>query len=170
MHLALQFIGWTGFGVAVVLGLALNLVGLFGNWVILGAVGVLWAVTGFQHFGPWPLVVMLGLAILGEVIETGAASYGAVRGGGRRGAAVAALIGCLAGSVLGTPWFPIIGTVLGGCAGAFAGALAHEMLLERRQVRPALRTGLGAALGKIGGIFAKFAIGLLILALAALTY
>ena len=69
MALILAILGWTLFGAVVLAGLALDLVGLFGNWVILGAVGAAWAVTGFTHFGVWSLAALAGLAVLGEVIE-----------------------------------------------------------------------------------------------------
>ena len=39
MSLVVAFAGWTVFGVIVIAGLLLDLVGLFGNWLILGAVG-----------------------------------------------------------------------------------------------------------------------------------
>ena len=59
MTLFLAIVGWTLFSLAVLVGIALDLVGLFGNWVILGAVLIAWVVTGFEHFGLLALGVML---------------------------------------------------------------------------------------------------------------
>ncbi len=170
METALSIMGWTAFGLAIVVGLALDVVGLFGNWIILVAVGAAWALTGFEHFGIWPLAGMLVLAVLGEIIEMLAAGYGAAKFGGGRGAIIASLVGCLAGAVLGTPLFPVVGTLIGACLGAFVGAAGHELLLMRQHPSAALRTGFGAALGKVGGMVAKLGVGFIMLAIAALTY
>jgi len=170
MATVLAIVGWIGFGLAVVVGLVLDVVGLFGNWVILVALGVLWAVTGFEHFGVWVMLLFLGLAVLGEVLEAAAAGYGAARFGGSRGAVVSALIGCIVGAVVGTPWFPIIGTLVGACLGAFAGATAHELVLMRRDAEAAARAGVGAALGRVAGMLAKLLVGVAMLCIAALTY
>jgi len=166
----LATLGWIGFGLAVVAGLALDLLGLFGNWIILGAIAAAWALTGFTHFG-WPaMLVLTGLAALGEVLEALAAGAGARRFGGDRGAVLSALAGAIAGAILATPVVPLIGTLVGACAGAFAAAAAHELLLMRRHPREAAWTGFGAALGRIGGLIAKLAIGIAMLVMAAITY
>lgn len=170
MAIALSIIGWTFFCVFILAGLALNLVGLFGNWVILGTVVAAWAFTGFQHFGLWSLFFMLLLATLGEVIEMLAASYGAARFGGGRGAALASLVGCIVGAIVGTPWFPLVGTLAGAIAGAFVGAMLYELLVAEKTAGASVRTGFGAALGRIGGVFAKLAVGLAMLVVAVFGY
>ena len=170
MNTILLVSGWTGLTLLIVAGLILDLVGLFGNWIILAGLGAMWALTGFTHFGWLGIGGLAGLAVLGEVLETVLAGYGAKRFGGSKGAMVAALVGCLAGSVAGTPVLPIIGTLLGACAGAFVAAALYEYLQHEKEVHAALWTGLGAAAGKIGGIFAKLFCGLAMLAWAAATY
>ena len=170
MSTALVIVGWVVFGVVVLLGLALDLVGLFGNWVILVALGAVWAITGFEHFGIGVMAVLLGLAVLGEVIEAAAAGFGASRFGGSRGAVVSAVLGCIVGAIVGTPWFPIVGTLAGACLGAFVGATAHEVLLMRRDAEAAAWAGFGAALGKVAGMLAKLLVGVVMLCIAALTY
>ena len=170
MAVFLTIIGWTCFALAVLLGLALDLVGLFGNWIILGALASVWVATGFDHFGPWSLAVLTGLAFLGEVVEAVAAGLGAKKFGAGKGAMVAAVAGCLVGSVIGTPWFPIVGTLMGGCLGAFTVAVFYQYFTTERRTHEALRTGFGAALGMVAGLFAKFLIGLAMLMVAALAY
>jgi hypothetical protein len=91
MDLALSILGWTTFGLLIIVGLALNLLGLFGNWIILAAMGGLWALTGFEHFGWLGLTGMVAQAVLGEFLKTAASGYGASRFGGSRGSIVAAL-------------------------------------------------------------------------------
>lgn len=170
MTLFLAVVGWTLYAVAILVGLVLDLLGLFGNWIILGATALAWALTGMQHFTLTALVVMLVLAVLGEVVEAAAAGFGAVRFGGNRRTMLAAVVGCLLGAVAGTPWFPVVGTLAGACLGAFAGAALHEYIVMERAPGGAMWTGLGAALGKVLGLFAKTFVGLLMLAVAALTF
>jgi uncharacterized protein YqgC (DUF456 family) len=170
MDLLLAILGWTTFGLLIVVGLLLDLVGLFGNWIILAAIGGLWAVTGFTHFGWMALLLMCGLAVLGEVLETAASGYGASKFGGGRGSIVASVVGCIGGAVLGTPIFPIIGTLIGACVGAFGAAMLYEYIQRERSVQEAAWTGFGAALGKVGGLLVKSFCGIGMLVVAAVTY
>ena len=169
MDLVLPIIGWSAYGLAIVAALILNLVGLFGNWIILGASAIAWAVSGFTYFSLTGLLIMLVLAVLGEVVEAAAAGYGAKRFGGGKGAMAAALIGCILGSIAGSPILPIVGTLIGACIGAFAGAALYEFIQMERQAGDAIRTGLGAAAGRVMGLFAKFFVGILMLLTGYLT-
>lgn len=170
MMTVLSVIGWFFFGLAIAGGLVLNFTGFFGNWVILGAMAAAWVFTRFNHFGLGAMAGLLVLALLGEGIELAAASYGAGRLGGSRGAMMAALAGCLAGAVVGTPVFPIVGTVAGACLGGFLAAVAYEFLIERRKPYAAFRVGAGAAMGKVAGMAAKIIVGFIMLFVAAVTY
>ena len=168
MSFALAVLGWTLFGLAILAALVLDLLGLFGNWIILVAVGAAAAISGFEHFGGYTLVILLVLAILGEVLEAVAAGVGAAKYGGGKGAVGAALVGTLVGAVLGTSLFPILGTIIGACAGAFFFATLDEFLVSNRALDSATRIGFGAALGKIGGLFAKTFVGFAMLLVAFL--
>lgn len=172
MELALQFLGWSAFALAVVAGLGLNLVGLFGNWIILGALGVVWLIYGMAPFGAIGIGALIGLAVLGEILETLFAGIGARKFGGSKGGMVAALVGTLLGAVAGSALIPIpiIGTLIGAFAGAFGGAALYEYLQQDASVQQSIWIGTGAALGKLGGIFAKFSCGLVMLAVAWATW
>ena len=164
MDNAMAAIGWSLFGLAIIVGLGLDLVGLFGNWIILGAVALAWVVTGFEHFGIWGLVLMTGFAVLGEVLETAFAGYGARKFGGSKGSIIAALVGCLLGAVAGTAIpIPVVGTLIGACLGAFVGAALYEYIKMEKNAGEAMWTGLGAAIGKVGGLFAKLFCGIAML-------
>lgn len=170
--IALAVLGWTAFGLAVLAGLALDLLGLFGNWIILAAVATAAAVSGFDHFGGWTLPILIGLAAMGELLEAAAAGAGVARYGGGKGAMLSAIVGTLVGAAVGTPLIPIpiLGTILGACAGAFAFAGLYEALVSRRRLQDAARAGYGAALGKIAGMFAKTLVGFAMLFVAFLSY
>lgn len=165
---ALAILGWSLFGVAVMAGLALDLVGLFGNWIILGAVGVVALVSGFDHFGGWTIPVLAVLAVAGEVLEGVASGMGAAKFGGGKGAITASIIGCLLGAAIGTPVFPIVGTVAGACAGAFIGATLYEFLMREKGAGAAMCVGVGAAAGRVAGIFLKAFVGFAMLLIAFL--
>jgi len=168
VSLVLTIAGWTLFGLVIVLGLLLDLLGLFGNWLILGAVFVAWLLTG--HFGWWTLIILTLLATLGEILEAAFAGYGAAKFGGGKGAITFALAGCIIGAVVGSPWLPLVGTVFGGCLGAFIGATSYEYLMREKTPGAAMWTGFGASLGKIGGLLAKLFAGLAMLGVAALGF
>jgi uncharacterized protein YqgC (DUF456 family) len=170
MATTMLILAWVLFSLCIVAGLLLDLVGLFGNWVILLGAVAFWGMTGLEHFGFWGLGGMLLFAVIGEVLETALAGYGAKKFGGSKGSIVAALVGCLVGSVVGTPLFPIIGTLIGAVLGAFAFAAGYEYIQFRQGVGMAAKVGVGAALGKIGGLIAKFACGVAMLGAAFFTY
>lgn len=166
----LAILGWFGFAIAVLVAIALNLLGLFGNWIILAAVAIVAVLTGFGPIG-WPtLIALAGLAVLGEIFEMAASGLGAARYGGGKGAFVAALIGTIAGGIIGTGLLPIIGTVIGACIGAFALAMGYEWLSGKQNLSGSARVGTGAAIGKIGGIIAKTTVGFVMLGIFAIAY
>lgn len=166
MATTLAIAGWTLFALAVLVGIGLNVFGLFGNWIILSAVVAAWLVSGFTYFSIWSILVLLALAGLGELLEAIAAGYGASKFGGTRGTMVASIVGAIAGAMLGAPLGLIIGALAGGLAGAFAGAILYELIQAQKSYQEAVWTGFGAALGKLGGVFAKLMIGFIMLATA----
>jgi uncharacterized protein YqgC (DUF456 family) len=119
------------------IGWLLNLVALPGNWVVLGGAALFaWLLPATPEHGVgWKtVVVLLGLAIVGEVVEFLASAAGAARQGASRRAIALSMLGAIVGSILGlgigAP-IPIVGplimAVLGGAAGAFAGAYVGEV-------------------------------------------
>src|SRR5579864_6848013 len=85
--------------------LATNLFSLPGNWFIVGLT-LLFALFVRQSAGEgmnWYCVAtVVGLAVLGEVIELAAGAAGAAKSGGSRRGMVLAVVGAMIGSIAGT--------------------------------------------------------------------
>jgi uncharacterized protein YqgC (DUF456 family) len=177
---------WTTLAVALLAlalaaGWLLTLLGLPGNWLIVLAAAA-YSVWGPEEARPemslWTPLALLGLAVVGEVLEFALGAVAAKRAGGSRRAALGTLAGGLAGAVagmfVGVP-IPIVGpliaAVLFAALGAMAGALAaqksHRNLAEAQK---AWRIGKAAFWGRLGGTAAKIVVATLmvLLSLAAL--
>jgi uncharacterized protein len=145
---------------ASLVGLALIPLGLPGLWVIvLGIIGYGW-LTDYRTVSGVFLAIVLGLALVGELLESWVGFRFARRYGGSRRAGWGALIGGLVGAIVGVP-VPIVGSVIGGFAGAFVGAAVFEYSMARRS-GAAARAGWGAVLGRAAAAAIKLALGLAI--------
>lgn len=165
-------LGWIVFGLVIVAGILLNIVGLFGNWLILLAIAAAAFISGFEHFSITILVILLVLAIVGEALEALASGVGAAKYGGSKGAMAASIVGCIVGAIVGTGLIPIpiVGTLIGACAGAFLGAAGFEYVRQNKDMEGAVQVGVGAALGKVAGLLVKSFIGFVMLAIAAWSF
>jgi uncharacterized protein len=143
-------------------GLVLIPFGLPGLWVIvLGIVGYGW-LTDFRTLSVGFMVLVIGLAVLGEVIEAWLGFRFAKRYGGSSRAGWGALVGGLIGAIVGVP-VPIIGSVVGGFVGAFAGAALFEYT-RQRQAEGSVKAGWGAVLGRAAAAAMKMALGVAMVA------
>src|SRR5688572_29928763 len=145
---------------ALVLFLALFLIplGLPGTWVILAAAPAYNFLTGTDTISGVSMVVLLVLAVIGEVIEfTLAARYTRLYGGSRR-AGWGAILGGIVGAIVGVP-VPVIGSVIGAFVGSFLGALLAEWS-RGTKTGTATRVATGALLGRVMATAAKVAIGM----------
>ena len=147
-------------GVVFLGGLILIPLGLPGLWVmVLAFLGYAW-LTGFQTVSLTLVVVVVGLALLGEIVEAWVGFRLARRYGGSNRGAWGALVGGLVGAAVGVP-IPIVGSVFGGFLGAFGGAVLFEYTVARRS-DVALGAGWGAVLGRAAAAAAKMALGVII--------
>jgi len=146
--------------VCFIAGLALIALGLPGLWVMVAAVLGYGALTGFKGIGVVTIVVVLLLAVIGEVIEAWLGFGLARRYGGSKRAGWGALIGGLVGAIIGVP-VPVIGSVIGAFVGSFAGAVVFEYS-KTAAAGVAVRAGWGALLGRAAATAAKIAVGLVI--------
>jgi uncharacterized protein len=143
-------------------GLLLIPFGLPGLWLILlGILGYGW-LTDFRTITASFLVVAIGLALIGEVLETWIGFRFAKRYGGSSRAGWGALVGGLIGAIIGVP-VPVIGSVVGGFVGAFIGAAVFEYS-RARHAEGSVRAGWGAVLGRATAAAVKIAIGVAMVA------
>lgn len=146
--------------------LVLHVFGLPGNWLLLGLVGLWDFFQAGPHFGLAFYAVLVGLAAVGEVVEFGAQILGARRYGATARGNVGGFAGALVGALLGAPFFWGVGALLGAVAGAFFGCYSFERL-HGRDSAAALRAAKGALLGKVFGLAAKTACGVVMWVAAA---
>jgi uncharacterized protein len=147
-----------------VAGLLLIPLGLPGLWVIvLGILGYGW-LTQFETLSTGLIVLVIGLALLGEVFEAWIGFRFAQRYGGSSRAGWGALVGGLVGAVVGVP-VPIVGSVIGGFVGAFVGAALFEYT-RARQSGIAAKAGWGAVLGRAAAAAVKMGLGVVMVVAA----
>jgi uncharacterized protein YqgC (DUF456 family) len=154
---------------AALAGLVLIPFGLPGLWlIVLAIIGYGW-LTDFQTMSAWFLILVIGLALLGELAEAWIGFRFAQRYGGSRRAGWGALVGGLIGAVVGVP-VPVIGSVVGGFVGAFIGAAVFEYT-RARHTEGAARAGWGAVLGRAAAVGIKMGLGvvLAVMGLAAVS-
>jgi uncharacterized protein YqgC (DUF456 family) len=151
------------------LGIALNVLSLPGNWLIpLLALAVSWR-THWLHPTPPILLLLVGILAGAELIELAGSVIGAKTFGASKSATWAALAGAILGAILGSLLAPPLGGLIGAILGAFIAAWLTE-LIKKRPHKQALKSALGAALGRATGLVVKITFGLLawlILAVAA---
>ena len=146
--------------VCCILGLVLVPLGLPGLWIMVaGVVGYGW-LTAFRSVGVATIAIVLGLALLGEVIEAWLGFRFARTFGGSRRSAWGALVGGIVGAVMGVP-VPVVGSVIGAFVGSFAGAALFEYSLSGTP-ETAVRAGWGAVVGRATAAAAKIALGVVI--------
>src|SRR3954468_3158021 len=150
-------------------GMFLNILGLPGIWLMIGAVGVFaWLTRTNQFVSTTSLIVLVVLGLLAEVVEFMAGSAGAKKAGGSKRAMMGAVIGALVGGIfLSFIPIPIISTIVGACLGAFIGAAIVELAIFK-DVDRSLRVGVGAAHGRFLGILGKLIFSVIIFVVAAI--
>ena len=142
----------------------LTILGLSGNFVIVGLALLHALATGFAPLS-WPfLLLLLGLALLGEVVEAVVGTVYVARKGASRHGVLGAFVGGLIGAVAGGAVVPVAGAVAGGFVGSFLGAVLGQYVRERR-LEPSLRIGWHAFAGKTLASLFKVAVSTVMIAL-----
>lgn len=139
--------------------LLLNIFGLPANWIIMGLV-VLWklAIPGTSGMGLLFWIILVGLAILGECLETGIQLIKARKYGSSSSGAFGGMIGAIVGAILLAPLFWGIGAFLGALAGAWLGCFCIEIIKGNTPYASGT-AALGTMLGRFLGTICKIGIG-----------
>jgi uncharacterized protein len=149
-------------------GLFLNILGLPGLWLIVISVVVYGWIFGWTYVGVWTIAVLVVLGLLAELVELLAGAAGSKAAGGSKRGMIGAIVGGIIGGIAGTPLIPIpvVGTIVGSVAGCFIGAYAIEWAIGRTHGDAAV-ISYGAAKGRIVGLLAKTAFGVVMAIWAA---
>ena len=147
------------FVIVLALVLLLNIPGLPANWLVLVLVGI-WQ---FVHPQPgnldvWFWVMAVGLAILGEVLETGVQLIKARRHGSSKLGTFAGMVGAFVGAIIFAPFLLGIGALLGALFGAWLGCLLAE-LVRGRPMQQSLDAAFGTMVGRFLGTVCKCGVG-----------
>lgn len=149
-------------GVAFIclLSLVMTALRLPGIWLIV-ATGV-----GYGWWSSWEsvdvtiLLILGGIALLGELVEFGMSVFTSRRAGASSRAAWGGLIGGLVGMIVFSIPVPIIGTVIGALLGCFAGAMIGELTVKNK-IGQGVKVGFFAAVGFVLGTVAKLAFAMI---------
>lgn len=156
----MELLGILILALAGLIGLLLIPLGLPGLWVMVGGVLAYGCLTDFRSIGVATIAIVLGIALLGEIIESWLGFRFAKRYGGSNRSGWGALVGGLIGAVIGVP-VAIIGSVIGAFIGSFVGAAVFEYSYS---LRPAVAAGAGwgAVVGRAAAAAVKIALGVVI--------
>ncbi|MDR1686120.1 MAG: DUF456 domain-containing protein [Desulfovibrio sp.] len=147
--------------------LLLNLLTLPANWIMIFLVFI-WRVLNPQP-GAMDMIYfvsLIGLAVVGEVVEFFAQAWGTKKYGSTNTGMIGGIIGAIAGAILCAPFFLGLGALGGALAGAWCGCYLFE-ILRGRSAGEAAQAAKGALFGRFCGIFIKCGIGA---AMLVLTY
>ncbi len=152
-----------------VAGLISHVFGLPGNFIILADSLLFGWYDGFNEVSVKILIILLGLALLGELVEFIVGVLGAKKYKSSNKAIVGSIVFGIIGGILGIPFFLGIGAVIGAFIGAFVGAFLVEFFLEKKVDR-AMKSGWGAFVGRLAGTFFKGAIGIAMIVIVTVVY
>lgn len=146
--------------IAVLLVLSLvTLIGLPGNWLIfLAAAGYGW-LRDFNGMSVNFFLLLLGLLLLGELVEFVAGAVGAKRQKASLPTIVAAAIGGVAGGITGTLLMPVVGSLLGAFGGAFLASYGVEYLITGNSSQSA-KVAKGVLVAQLAGMVVKTAVAI----------
>ena len=131
--------------------IALGFAGTFSIW--LGS--LIYASTNhFENIGWEILLLLLGLAIAGEVVEATLGALGAKKFGASRRSSLSVLVGGMLGGIVGGVFAPIIGSLVGVIIGGCLAPVIVEYA-QQKEWPASFKAGLGALLGRMGGSLLK---------------
>ncbi|MGH7886089.1 MAG: DUF456 family protein [Thermodesulfobacteriota bacterium] len=133
-----------------------------GNFIILGFSLLFAWYDGFQQITVKIIIVLAVIAILAEITDFVIGIAGAKKYKSSSRAIIFSIIFGVIGGILLSPLFFGFGALLGALSGAYIGALIVE-LLSGKNMQESLKSAWGVFLGKLGGVFSKVAMGLIMI-------
>lgn len=152
-----------------VLGLVTHIFGLPGNFIILADAFLFSWYLDFDKVPFNIFLILIGLALLGELIEFLLGLIGAKKYKSSNRAVVGSIILGIVGAIWGAPFLFGVGSVIGAFVGAFIGAFFVELILEKN-LDQALDSGWGSLIGRVGGTISKVLIGVIMIVLVVTSY
>ncbi len=149
----------TAFMGFLALVLFLNIFGLPANWLILALVA-LWKYLhpDTAHMGTIFFMCLTGLAVIGEILETGLQILQAKKYGSSNTGTFAGMVGAIIGAIVLAPLFFGLGALVGALAGAWIGSFIMEKL-KGRPTQEASESAFGAMMGRFLGTVCKCGAG-----------
>lgn len=146
------------FYIYLLAALFLNIIGLPGNWVLVGTALLIKLLPWFDGFTWVYFFVVVGLAVVAEVIESLLGLVVVAKKGGSRWGVLGSFVGGIAGVILGAGFIPPFGSLVLGLVGAFAGAVLGEYMNDKK-TEEALRIGFWSFVGRSLAIMGKVGAG-----------
>lgn len=156
-----EIIGAVLLAMLILLGLGLVVFGLPGTFIILLGAVIYDVVTWSWDISGTTLLILLGIAVLGEIFDVIASGIAVKKSGSSFIGVLGAVIGGIIGGIIGVP-IPILGSVIGVFIGAFLGAFTFE-LLHYRNFKKAWHAGAAAFVGRLVSIFFKLALSVIMI-------
>jgi len=147
--------------------LLLNFFSLPANWMLI-ALAAVWKYlsTAAQQMDFNFFALLVGLAVLGELLEFGLLAVKAKKYGSSNSGLFAGLVGAIIGAILCAPFFFGLGALVGAMGGAWLGCYLMELLRGGGHAK-AVQAAMGALVGRFLGTVCKCGIGAIILTFIA---
>ncbi len=140
----------------------LSIFGLPGNWIMIFLLAVYhFAVPGHSPLGITYWCIVLGVAVIGEVLEFFLQVKQSKKYGSSTTGTVGGVIGAIIGAIMLAPFLFGIGAFIGALLGAWTGCFLFE-LLRGQEAQAAMRAALGAMFGRFLGTVCKLTCGVVI--------
>ncbi|MBW1659888.1 MAG: DUF456 domain-containing protein [Deltaproteobacteria bacterium] len=153
-------LGWIGLGfflLVLLIGIFSIAFGIPGTWIILlDAIIYAW-ITHFNVLTFQGLILLILLAITGEVLEFFLSIKGIKRSKPSKGVILVSFFSGLILAIMMAPLFFGLGAIIGALIGTFGGAFLMEYFSQKR-LGHAMHVGWKAFLGRLVGFLSKFAI------------
>lgn len=135
-----------------------TLLGFPGNWILVGVALIVALISGFSRMTWGYLAACVGMAVVGEIVESVLGAVIVARRGGGRWGIIGSILGGFVGVIAGAGIAPPFGSVAFGFIGAFAGAVGGEYAKHRRSEH-ALRIGFWSFVGRLSAMLGKLVVG-----------